>query len=122
MMIEKICPLCSKPVRSDALTREYCKLCGMIINYTEPLRVYTTKEEINHYFCCRKCMNTYLTNLFGEEIKNNTTTVEDIYEEILLVKHKERNSHINYKKLSRINVIEDSRTDDSGIERAQVST
>lgn len=56
---EKICPICSKTVRSDATIHEYCKLCGMGI--PEPLEApkLQTKNGKTYYFCYDKCFSIY---------------------------------------------------------------
>ena len=55
---EKKCPICSKPIRSDAAIHEYCKLCGMGIPDTlEAPKLRTEGGTL--YFCCDICYSIY---------------------------------------------------------------
>jgi YHS domain-containing protein len=55
-----MCPICGKPVRSDALTKKSCKLCGMLIDDSKPRYIHGTNSGKIHYFCCEKCRSSYL--------------------------------------------------------------
>jgi hypothetical protein len=81
-MKEKVCPLCSKPVRSDALARMHCKLCGMFIDDTELLFIYDAPTGDSFHFCCEKCMKMYIKTYCKEKIENMTVTLEAIIEDI----------------------------------------
>ncbi len=60
-MKEKMCPICGKPVRSDALAKKSCKLCGMLIDDSKPHYIYSTNSgKKNLYFCCEICIKSYL--------------------------------------------------------------
>lgn len=81
-MKEKRCPLCSKPVRSDALAKKHCKLCGMFIDDTELQFIYDTDARVSFYFCCEKCMKMYIKTYCKEKIDNMDITLEYIIEDI----------------------------------------
>jgi len=56
---EKLCPICSKRVRSDADVHKYCMLCGMgIPDYLSSVS-YKEKEGKIIYFCCSRCYSIY---------------------------------------------------------------
>ncbi len=59
-MKEKMCPICGKPVRSDALAKKSCKLCGMLIDDSKPQYIYRTNSGKSLYFCCERCRKSYL--------------------------------------------------------------
>jgi YHS domain-containing protein len=96
-MNEKLCPFCSKPVRSDALATLSCKLCGMFINDTETQYIYDTRTGNSLYFCCVKCRKTYLSTLSQEQIENTIETVEDIIEDISIERDGE-DIYVHYRK------------------------
>jgi YHS domain-containing protein len=81
-MKEKVCPLCSKPVRSDALIKEYCKLCGMIVDDSELQFIYDAPTGDSFYFCCEKCMKTYINTYCKEKMENMVITLEAIIEDL----------------------------------------
>ena len=81
-MNEKQCPLCSKPVRSDALAKKYCKLCGMFLDDSELQFIYDTPTGDSFFFCCEKCMKMYVTTYSKEKIENMIITLEDVIEDI----------------------------------------
>ncbi len=60
---EKTCPICNKVVRSDALVRIYCALCGMGIAELDRTVQYETLQGVKLNFCCDKCQEIYLKNL-----------------------------------------------------------
>lgn len=81
-MNEKLCPFCSKPVRSDALAKLSCKLCGMHIDDTEHQFIYDTEMGDSFYFCCERCRKIYISTFYQGQIENTIETVEDIIEDI----------------------------------------
>jgi hypothetical protein len=83
-MKEKVCPFCSKPVRSDALAKHSCKLCGMFIYDTEIQYIYDTSSGNSLYFCCEKCRKTYVSTFCQEKIENMIETAEDIIEDLFI--------------------------------------
>jgi hypothetical protein len=83
-MTEKLCPFCSKPVRSDASAKHYCTLCGMFIDDTETQYIFDANSENSLYFCCEQCMNLYITTICQDKIANTIETVEDIVEDITI--------------------------------------
>jgi hypothetical protein len=81
-MKEKVCPICSKPIRSDALIKEYCKLCGMLIDDAKLQFIYDTPTSDSFYFCCEKCLKMYINTHCKEKIENMDLTLEDIVEDM----------------------------------------
>jgi hypothetical protein len=57
-MEEATCPLCHKPIRSDAHAPEFCALCGMGIYHPETAPSINTMDEYL-YFCCCSCLRIY---------------------------------------------------------------
>jgi YHS domain-containing protein len=74
-MKEKVCPLCSKPVRSDALAKKHCKLCGMFLDDSELQFIYDNPKGDSFFFCCEKCMKMYITTNCKEKIENMIVTL-----------------------------------------------
>ncbi|MFX1593944.1 MAG: hypothetical protein ACFFCL_14730 [Promethearchaeota archaeon] len=65
-MKEKLCPICSKIVRSDAELHDYCKLCGMGISVNLTTPRLKDKEGNVLYFCCNRCLSIYRTEIIKE--------------------------------------------------------
>ncbi|MCW4041837.1 MAG: hypothetical protein NWE83_13940 [Candidatus Bathyarchaeota archaeon] len=65
-MKEKLCPICEQPIRSDALAKNYCKLCGMNIDTTKHERIDISVNGERQCFCCSKCMTTYIESIYQE--------------------------------------------------------
>jgi hypothetical protein len=65
-MKEKKCPICLQPIRSDALTKQYCKLCGMNIDTTTSEHTFISINSERQHFCCSKCMTTYVRSIYQE--------------------------------------------------------
>ena len=59
---EKVCPFCSKPVRSDATAPAFCGLCGMGIDHTDTAPSIMGEDGEKLYFCCRWCLSIYSRN------------------------------------------------------------
>ncbi len=55
-----MCPICRKPVRSDALVKKSCTLCGMLIDDSKPQYIYCTNSGKSLFFCCGRCRKSYL--------------------------------------------------------------
>ncbi len=68
-MKEKLCPICTKPVRSDASAKKYCKLCGMFIADAGPHFTYFTEKDIEFHFCCEECMKKYVETFNSVKLK-----------------------------------------------------
>ena len=58
---EKHCPLCDKPVRSDANAEKLCALCGMAIYEDDPEATSIVVGGKRLHFCCPVCEDMYLT-------------------------------------------------------------
>ena len=84
-MKEKLCPICSKPVRSDASAKRYCKLCGMFIDNAEPQFIYVTEKDAELHFCYEECMKRYVETFNPVKIGEKIVTVENIIEDISIV-------------------------------------
>jgi SAM-dependent methyltransferase len=52
-MKEKICPICEQPIRSDALAKNYCKLCGMNIDNKSHEHTFISINGEPQHFCAR---------------------------------------------------------------------
>lgn len=76
-----MCPICSKPVRSDSSATRYCKLCGMPIDEAEQQFIYIAEKDIELHFCCEGCMKKYVETFNPMKIGEKIITVEDIIEE-----------------------------------------
>jgi hypothetical protein len=96
-MKEKCCPLCSKPIRSDALAKNHCKLCGMFIDDTELQFIYDTPTGVSFHFCCERCMKMYIKTYCKERLENMTLTLEAIIEDIS-VELDGKEIHTTYRK------------------------
>ncbi len=101
-MKEKLCPLCSKPVRSDASAKKYCKLCGMFIDNSEPQFIYVTEEDVELCFCCEECMKKYVETFNPVKIGEKIVTVENIIEDIAVVQEGEETSIFYSKSVEEI--------------------
>lgn len=62
-MKEKLCPICSKIIRSDANVHDYCALCGMGIPVDLSTPTYKNKNGKVLYFCCDMCFSIYKTEI-----------------------------------------------------------
>ena len=58
---EKHCPLCDKPVRSDANAETLCALCGMAIYDDDPEATSIVVGGKRLDFCCPICEDMYVT-------------------------------------------------------------
>jgi len=67
---EKICPICSKNIRSDAAIHEYCKLCGMGIPKPFEAPKLQTDEGLA-FFCCEKCYQIYVEKIHNKSQTSN---------------------------------------------------
>ncbi len=67
---EKLCPICSKTIRSDADVHEYCTLWGMGIPVHLSAPTYKDKDEKMLYFCCSRCLSIYETEIVKENNSN----------------------------------------------------
>jgi predicted RNA-binding Zn-ribbon protein involved in translation (DUF1610 family) len=73
-MKEKKCPICLQPIRSDALTKHYCKLCGMNIDLTTPKHTFLSIKDERQHFCCPKCLTTYIRRIYQENEHQGTNS------------------------------------------------
>jgi len=101
-MKEKLCPICSKPVRSDGLAERYCKLCGMFIDNAEPQFIYVTEKDVELHFCCEECMQRYVETFNPVKIGEKIVTVENIIEDISIVQEGEEISIFYSKSVEEI--------------------
>lgn len=69
-MKEKLCPICSKIIRSDADIHEYCTLCGMDISEYSSVPNYKNKDGNILYFCCARCLLIYETEIVRDDYAN----------------------------------------------------
>ncbi len=58
-MNEKICPICSKTITSDAEIHEFCALCGMGISDPISSLIYKNNDGKILVFCCYNCLSVY---------------------------------------------------------------
>ncbi len=70
-MKEKLCPICSQIIRSDADVHEYCTLCGMGIPVHLSAPTYKTMDGKILYFCCYRCLSIYETEIVKKTIPDN---------------------------------------------------
>ena len=63
LLMEKLCPICMKIVRSDAKINTYCELCGMGIPVSLSIAKISSRSEEILYFCCIKCLSIYETEI-----------------------------------------------------------
>ena len=101
-MKEKLCPICTKPVRSDASVKKYCKLCGMFIDDAEMQFIYVAEGDVELHFCCDECMKRYVEIFNPVKIRENIVTVENIIEDIAVVQVSEEISIIYSKSVEEI--------------------
>ncbi|MFW9897105.1 MAG: hypothetical protein ACFFD7_14970 [Candidatus Thorarchaeota archaeon] len=66
-MKEKICPICSKIVRSDANIIEFCTLCGMGIPEHLLAPIFEDDNGNIFYFCCSRCLSIYKTDIIRKQ-------------------------------------------------------
>ncbi len=62
MKLNKECNICHMEIFSDANNKNYCKLCGMLIE--ENWVIKKIKGSVN-YFCCKFCMRKYFSFKYG---------------------------------------------------------
>ncbi len=101
-MKEKMCPICLKPVRSDASAERYCKLCGMFIDNTEPQFIYVVENDVELHFCCEGCMQRYVETVNPMKIGEKIVTIENIIEDISVVQEGEETSIFYSKSVEEI--------------------
>jgi hypothetical protein len=101
-MKEKLCPICTKPVRSDASAKRYCKLCGMFIDDTEHQFIYVAEKDVELHFCCEECMKRYVGTFNPVKIGEKMVTVEDIIEDITVVQEGEEISILYSKSVEEV--------------------
>jgi YHS domain-containing protein len=58
-LIEEVCPICNKEIRSDANIHTFCQLCGMGILDIALAPKYKNQDGRNYYFCCENCRYMY---------------------------------------------------------------
>ncbi|MFW9971356.1 MAG: hypothetical protein ACFFDF_14275 [Candidatus Odinarchaeota archaeon] len=71
-MKEKLCPICSKIIRSDAEVHKYCTLCGMGIPEYLSVPNHIDKDGKILWFCCSRCRSIFETEIFK---KNNINRI-----------------------------------------------
>ena len=63
---ESICPICSKPIRSDADSPEFCALCGMGITHPEEAPSLDGEDGDRLYYCCSWCLRLHVREVRAE--------------------------------------------------------
>jgi hypothetical protein len=60
-IVESICPICIRPMRSDADAPSFCGLCSMAIDRTDTAPSAKGEDGEKLYFCCEWCLKIYST-------------------------------------------------------------